>query len=407
MENLEQKSKSEDTCLKTEYKVEIEGLPQPYRAFIDVPYADLRQKFDEFYKAHEFEFLKKYPVKGKKSKNGKIKQAQKMLEGSVGVRTLYMDVLSDIIIENVENIMFLEGVNLLSFEPDKECKILAVYYYYPRLEIIHDVDYTCDTPVRQTEEQAWEDRKKELAFKHKIYKDWELDKIEPACDVLLDVIASSDGQPNDEVSFRGKWVIAENLPTALKDAIIAHRKGDLFELSYEVPKVGTDEKIKVDAHVKIHAVRELILPEIDDDLAQVEKFENLEHLRRQFSTEYEEYVERAKESVAFNHIIDQFMRCSKHPELPDSYLRVNTQQRIDQHIRQCGNDKDKAIAVTGSKTEDEMYRKFRFYTIQETYKLLVMREFAFLHNIASDDPVLVNEMVSAIDWRSHEEANMA
>ena len=56
MENQEQKSQSVDT----KYPFQLEPLVQPWRAVIDIPYTDLRAKFDEYFEGIVPELMRRY-----------------------------------------------------------------------------------------------------------------------------------------------------------------------------------------------------------------------------------------------------------------------------------------------------------------------------------------------------------
>jgi len=346
-----------------------------------------------------------YKVKGQKVKGGKIKHSQRILENQLGVNNIYVDVLHQILQESLDDVFFVEGFRVSNFEEKDaetgklipDASLVAKFYYSPELELTGDLDYTCENPVRQAEDDAWTDRCTELQQKHKRTEDYteaslDVDNLE----VLIDLIVT-----DDKYTLRRKWIEMAHLPSSIQKEIKQHAKGDLFETKYQVPTQG--KLTELDAHIKVYDVRTIIRPDVDDELAKLEDFESLEQLKAQFQADFDEYTERARKGVAFNHVVNQIIANSKLPHIPDVIIEREMQGRLTEHLARCGKDAAKAMAVVGVTTQDEMEKKFRASVIQEILSGIAARKYAQMHDLPVKEQTLVDHMVDEIEWTDKKE----
>jgi len=346
-----------------------------------------------------------YKVKGQKSKGGKIKSAQKILEGQLGINNLYVDVLYQVLQEYLADAFFVEGCRVSDFEAkDKdtgkmlpEAALVAKFYYSPELELTGDIDLTCENPVRQPEDDAWVDRCTELQHKHKRTEDYPGPSLDANnLEVLIDLIVS-----DDKYTLRRKWIAMANLPSSLQTDIKQHAVGDLFETKYQVPTQG--KPTELDAHIKVYEAHTLVMPDVDDELAKLEEFESLEMLKAQFQVDFDEYTERARKNVAFGHMVNQIIANSKVPHIPEVIIDRQMQERLAEHLARCGKDAKKAMAVVGVTTQDKMEEKFRAVVIQEMLSGIAARKYAQLYDLPVKEQTLVDHMVNEIEWVDKEE----
>lgn len=409
--NQEPKSPSEDTNL---YTTEIEPLLQPHRAVVKIDQKELRKRFNEFFSVHEDGMVAHYKVKGQKLKGGKVKSARKILEGQLGVNNMYVDVLNQILQEQLTDVFFVEGCRVANFEEkDKpEAALVAKFYYSPELELLEgaEISYECENPVRQSEDGAWADKCKELQQKHKYTEEYTAASLDTDdLEVLIDLIVS-----DDKYTLRRKWIELVFLPSALQTEIKAHAVGDLFETKYQAhalqnnPPDDLEDKVaELDAHVKIYEVRKVIRPDVDDALAVKEEFESLELLKTQFQVDFDEYTERARGGVAFNHIVNQIIGGSKLPHIPDVIIEREMQTRLAEHMAGCRDGEKQAMMIMGVDNREDMEKKIRAQVIQEILSGLAARKYAAMHELPVKEQVLVDHMVNEIEWQEREEVKDA
>ncbi len=398
----EQKSVSDSTPAPPDkYPVLVKALPQPFRVVIAVPSDDLKEEFDNYYTKNENQLLQKFPVlvKGKKVKGGRMRGTQKRMEDNTGITNLYSGILTDLVIDHTENLLFIDGVDLQGYEPGSTAQLVAVCYYYPDLEFEGELDYHCEEPVKRTLEEAWEDRKIELSYKYETFEDLSEDTVlAEDQQVLVDLIASKDGEPYADGTFRRKWISLSMLPPVLKDSLLAHKVGDLYELSYAMPDLAGGGEINIDSHVKIYGVRMQIPAEVADDIAKKEGFDTLDQLRDQFDVEFGEYVERARHSTALSHLVDQIIRNSIIPEFPAAWLQINIENRVKDHVANFDGDIERAMVQIGAKSEEEMVQRFKGSLFRETLQTLAVRYFAKAEGMSFGDPQLKVVLAEKMVW---------
>lgn len=395
MENPELKSSSEDTL----YPVQTEALLQPWRSIIEVPYKVLRDKFDEHFEANKTEIVNTHGIHGKKGKNGKIQKNALAYEEKVGYTALYYDILMDIVSKHVKDPFFIDGVALADFSPDRETAHLVVLYFnYPTLDLHSEPDYHCPNPVKQDEAGAWADKVKELQSKFRELTDYTGTGLpEENAELLLDIISSRDGKPFPSFTFRRRFFSLEQLPKTFRAVLEGHNVGDLFEVDYEVPDLQNEGgRAMLHSHIKIYECKTITYPEMNDDLAVKAGFESLEMLRNQFTVDYDEYVQRAKKSVAIDHVINQMISHSKLPQLPESCVFSNAKARMYEHIASCNNDMKQAMATCGAKNEEEMVKRFRSIVVREILQQLALRKYAEINNMDHMSPDLIDHVIDSV-----------
>lgn len=385
--------------MEKKYEYSIEPLAIPYQVVAHVPYEDLRTMLDYYFKSYEASILKKFPVKGKKSKGGHIKNAQTLLEKTYGIVKLYSEVLTSIFFESMkEEILFVRGLNFQNFVEGKIVQVVAHMFLYPELEINDEISYSTPNPLNLDEEAEWENRKKEAVFKNKMEQDFEGDIITHDEKVLLDVIASREGKPDDDSSFRGQWFEMRHAPKALAEAVMKQTKGDLFETEYDMPDLKTGEMVHITAHIKIHDVKTVLLPEIDDDLAKTEGFENMDEFRAQFAIDFQAYKLNAVKIQAYEYMVNEIITHSRIPQFPEEWLIDNAKTHLTKHVQNCGGNSQKAFTLLGADNEGAAIKYMRNYVIQEGLKLLAIKKFCQIHGLEPAAVDVAEEMANRITW---------
>lgn len=367
---------------------------------IDIPYTDLRAKFDEYFEANKNDIIQTYGIKGKKTANGKIPKDALTYEKRLGETTLYYDILTGIVAKHLDDLFFIEGVNLVNFKEGEEtAHLVALFFRYPKLELLSDVDYTCTDPVKQDEAGAWADRMSEIQNKFRVLEDY-MEKAVPTenAELLVDIISSQDGKPFPSYTFRRRWFNVNQLPKTLLETLGAHEVGDLFETTLDLPDIYSGATKAVQMHVKVYEAKLIKLPEVNDALAVQAGFESLEMLKNQFRVEFDEYVLRARKNAAIDHVINQLLQHSKLPQLPENCVFSNANLRMREHLEQYGGDKKRASLAVGAKTEDEMVHVFRRIVVKDILQQIALRKYAEIAGLSLDDPGLIDHMIEHVNF---------
>lgn len=409
MENQEQNSQSEDTNPKN---IEITPLAQPYRAVIATPKAVLQESFDRFWTQHGSEVVKASGYKGKKLKGGRIDtiKARKSLENSYGISKLYEHPISIWAHEQIdeqyfslkEKVMLTTHSNLDNWETD-EPVVTIVFYFWPKLHYVEDLNFEITRNVPRDPEKALEGRFKDLQHQHKYYEETETDELTEEMEVLLDITASIEDEAYAQATIQKNWLRIKDLRSKeLAGSLLEHKKGDLYETSFPDPfKVYEEDgepKI-VTAQVKIHDARHVRFYDLDDPkLYELAKFETKEQFVEKFHQEYNEYMDNAERHLAFDEIMNQLTMKGKLEPIPQSWIETNASNFIRRHVDSVGGDQQKAMKAVGATSEDHYMDMGRSQILKDTVNRMAVRAYAAMYDL-SDDPVEVaNHILSQVKW---------
>lgn len=371
-----------------------EEMATPFRSIVYFDYADLRGKFDEYWEMTHHMFEKKFKVKGKKGKGGRIKNSKEYLERTVGHTKLYGEVLWHEASEKLGDPLFFNAISLESFEPGCTYAV-CVYYKCPTMKLRGDIDFKLVREISYDKEDAWEKRCKELQYKYRSVAPYVGDEcVKETQQVLLDLVANCEGVPYPNATAQGMWfdVVTIAIKT-LKTELLSHKRGDLFEISFE-----NDDKKKVDVQVKIHDIKDIQLPVVDDDLAKDAGFDDLTTLQNKFYEEYDNYVKNAEESLACDHILTELITKSDIGPVPNEYVRLNVDNSIKDFVDNHRGDKNKAMRSIGAHNEGEMRSLFTGQVHRDLYQKIAMRYYADIYNIDYDTGNILSDMRNRIDW---------
>ncbi len=397
-ENPELKSESED--LKVDEtplrEPQIEQLAPSYRAVIWLRYEELKEKFDEYWDMHSDAIIQQTGVKARKGK------ARAIIERQYKLSRVYGEILQNIVFDNVDgDVMFMEGMDLFRYEPGSEdCHVVAVFYYVPELEMKGELDWAIPRPLMPPEEEEWGRRQKEVQTQYKTTAPEEGDEIKENHEILMDVTASIEGEPYAMGSFQGHWMELKVLHyEELKDALLGRKKGDLFELEFPARYDSSVEGKIVQAQVKVHDLRVISYPEIDDALAKDDGYEDMADFKQRFHDDYSKYVQNAEQSTVVDHILRQIMLKSTVPMFPQEWISKNVVRMVAEFIEQHGGDKRKAMASVNAPDEAAMSEMFKGNLYREYMQQLAGRAYCAMFEIeepGSDE--MFEHMLSKVQW---------
>lgn len=410
-ESPAQKSPSEDTETPADPpSMIIEPLAPPYRVVLYFRYEDLKEQFDDFWDEYGDLLIRKFKVKARKQRGGKQPSARKMIEKKIKPSKLYGDILSKIVDQKVQDdIMFLEGLELFNYPPSKEDpwpQLVSVIYFVPELKMQGTINWAVKHPPIPPEEEEWERRRQEVQRQHRVIEpDEEAVEIKEDHQALCDVTASIDGQPYDKGTFQGHWLEVElvHIPE-LKQALLEHKKGDLFEVEFDPVHDPEMEGKRVNASVKVHDLQLICTPEIDDELAKDAGYEDMADFRKRFHQDYVKYLDNARRATATNHVIGQILMQSRIPAFPEEWIERNIDRMIKEHLKNFKGDLRRGMAAVGVSKEEDFRQQFKGQLYREYVQQLAARLYCKMYEIeepGSDE--MFESILSQVRWINDDE----
>lgn len=406
--SVEDQEDQEDQKIPTLPDMIITPLAPPYQVMIPFHYEFLEKKFGEYWKENEEALIANFKVKGKKTKGGKQPNARAMVEKKVPIDKLYAQVLFNLIEENVDrDIMFIEGFKLFDYSPDGNTHMVAILYFTPDLVMGDEIDFKCIRTGIPTEEKEWENRCKELQRQHRTLTKVEGEniKIQSEHNVLMDMLVKVDGKEYDKASLKGQWLEIEviRIPE-LKDALLQHECGDQFEVDFKIPvQDPTHGGEAAIGTITVYELQKIEYPDIDDGLAKDADFESLAKFREKFSEDFGKYLENAERARATDHVLNQIMRGSKVPPVPQEWLDKSIDNMIKEHMKHYPDDRKKAMQAVGidikaADSEAQFYDRFRGNVYREYMQSLAVRHYGKLYGVEPGTDEMFKDILSRIDW---------
>jgi FKBP-type peptidyl-prolyl cis-trans isomerase (trigger factor) len=387
-----------------------EMLAVPYRVEFTVPYAEMRAKFDEYWEKRADFLIKAYNPKLKKGKGGSVPKdkARKMIEANIPVLELYGSVVSGLLSDELKaagrDLFYIDGLNLYDFEEGKEPIVLGRVYYWPemRLKPEAELKFEAKFPFKIDFEKAWGGKRTELWHKNRKVSDTELDSgpIHENYDLLMDIIASCDGQPYEKGTRRGTWFEVRTLNEEMRGACLAHNVGDLFEVDFVMAKMDPEIEGKtVHATIKIFKAREVVYREVDDALAVESGFKDLADMQADFQRQYEEHVQNTKRGVAADAVISAVLSQAEVPAIPDCWMLTATDRLISNHLARFGGNRDKAKAAVRAQNEEHFKQLFQSEVMRDMLHQLALRLYRKLYDLVdATTESLYDDMVNRCHW---------
>jgi len=371
----------------------VEPLAQQYRAVIkDLDYEVLREMFDRYWDAHGEAIAQNSRVKTRKKKGGKAgKNAKKVLESSMGFKKLYSEVLVQHVVSKIGDVLHISAMELHDFKEGAKPVIIVAFYYLPKLEV-DEINLDVPYQMRVDEEKEYRGYCEYTLLQNRTLEDFDGDEIDPYHNVLMDVTATMDGQPFEQGSLRMQWMDLDRHPNkTLVNAILEHKKGDLFETEW------LHEGKVVSAQVKIHALQTITYPELDDEFAKDLEFDSLDAFKEKFINDYRENVERQEEAMAIDGIISNIVESVTLPPLPEEWVEHKSAAAVNEHIRRVGNKK-RALLSVGAKDENQMQARFRGQVYRTLVQQLAVKAYAEKYDLGDEEEDIKKHMKEHVNW---------
>ena len=158
--------------------------------------------------------------------------------------------------------------------------------------------------------------------------------------VVIDLLARKDGEPVEgaEVTGMSYQVGTEGLVDGIDEALLGMSAGE--EKTFTSRLVGGDQMgDEVDVEVKVSAVKEQELPELDDEFAQTaSEFDTVDELRADIRTRLERGKRLEQAASARDAVLERLLEMVEIP-LPDTMVEAEINARrenIEQQLQYAG-----------------------------------------------------------------------
>lgn len=276
---------------------------------------------------------------------------------NVGEMTIYQDAANDVIAKTYYDLLEQEKldtaeqpkVEIIKLAPNNPFIFKATVSLLPKVELC---DYTKikvkaipeikieDADVTKVLEDLRKMRAKEVLVDRPAQKD---DKVELDFNTYLDNVPIEGGQAQKH------WVIiGENhMIPGFEDALIGLKKDDEKEFELEFPKNYHEKRLacqKATFKVKIHAVYQIELPELNEDFASAMGMKDFENMKKNIAENLKRERENRETQKQELEIIEKLIEKCKFEELPECLITDETHKMM--------HELEDNVANQGMKLED-------------------------------------------------------
>ncbi|UVJ56365.1 trigger factor [Trueperella pyogenes] len=188
--------------------------------------------------------------------------------------------------------------------------------------------------------------------------------------VNIDLVAKIGDEEVDEVSGISYRIGDGNMLEGQDEALKGAKAGATVEFTAKLAG-GEHEGEEADVTITVHSVKESVLPDADDDFAQIaSEFDTIDELRTSLRESAEKSKANSQLSGAYQKLVDQLIAASDFP-LPQGVI----DEEVASHLKNEGKEGDDAHAAEiRAEIEDGLRSQLLLDTYAEAFKVNVGQE---------------------------------
>ncbi len=294
-----------------------------------------------------------------------------VIEKYVGSDRIKMEVIDRLfpsefqktVTENNLNIAFTPAIQSYEFEVGSDVKIKATVELKPEIKLGQYKDVEVEYSEFKHPENALE---RELEMTQKRFST--LNKVEKAATDKDTVVFDFEGFVGEEKIEHGDGknysldLANSNFIPGFAEGLVGHSAGEEFTIEVTFPQEYHEEKLKgakAQFKIKMHEVKERVMPELNDELAKKAGKDTLELLKEDIQKYLDNMSknqnERAKSDAIFNKVAD-----TTEIKIQDSMLNREYQAIIEEAkigAKQQGADFDKLVEAEGKESVEARFKE--------------------------------------------------
>lgn len=307
---------------------------------VEVPFAELDKQFDQAYKA----LAQQVSIPG--FRRGKA--PRKLLEARIGRGYVVEQVINEAlpeyygkaVEENELRVLGQPEIEVTNAGENDKFEFVATCSVRPEFEVPDFSTFEVEVPALSVTEEDVDKELDQLRTRFATLKD--VDRAAQKDDfVELDLSATVDGETIDEATAEGMshQVGSGDLIDGMDEAIEGLKAGESGEFTTTLPG-GEHEGEEATVTVKVTAVKERELPEVDEDFAQMaSEFDTVEELRADLKEKVEEEKKSGQAIAIRDEVLKQSLEAAQFP-LPERLVDEQVDGQLQQLLQQFGNDEN-------------------------------------------------------------------
>ena len=318
------------------------------------------------------------------------KAPKNMVEKYVGVAALQREVIDSVlptifentIEENKFDLVSAPSVESFEFADDKSLKIVAKFELKPEVKLEAYKGMAVEVEEYKTAEDALEKELEHLADRFSTLNDVTDRKSKETDLVNIDFDGYVDGEEIKGGSAKN-YVLDlahSNFIPGYAEQLVGHEVGEEFTIKVQFPAEYHDEKLKgkdAEFNIKLNAIKEKVLPEINDELAQKvnPKFANLAELKEDIEKYLVDNAKMENERRVSNKIFETLLEKTE-IDIQDSMINREIQAlmgEFKQRINMQGGNFDEMLEKEG---HQKVYEQMKEEAVKRIKTSLIIGKIA-------------------------------
>lgn len=222
------------------------------------------------------------------------------------------------------------------------------------------------------------------------------DKVLTSVNLFLDKVPVEDGQNPEVTILMGKNYFVEGFDKNL----LGLKKGDKKDFSLNYPANHWQKNLagkKVDFKIEIKEVCSRELPEVNDDLAKIFRFKNVQELKDNLKKSIEDQKKREVDQRNELKVLDKILEKSKFGDIADDLIKSESQlmmREIEQNIISQGGKLDDYLSSIG-KNYDQLMLEMMPNAVKRVKSALILKEVAKAEKMETEEKE-IDEKLSAL-----------
>lgn len=219
------------------------------------------------------------------------------------------------------------------------------------------------------------------------------DKVVIDFDIKIDGVSIEGGKAEKQSVMLGEG----NFIPGFEDGVEGMKKDEKKEYPVTFPKEYFKKDLagkKAIAHITLHDVYEMELPELTDEFAKELNFESVEKLKNEIRENIKRELEQEVQEKFELDVIEEVIKKSKIEELPEQLIEDECEKmlrELEQDIVQRGLKFDDYLTHM-KKTRDELKDGFKEAATKRIHAAIVLREVAVAEDIKAEAAEIEKEL---------------
>jgi len=219
------------------------------------------------------------------------------------------------------------------------------------------------------------------------------DKVISSVNLFLDKVPVEDGQNPEVTVIVGKNYFVEGFDKNL----IGLKKGETKEFAIVYPEGHFQKNLagkKVEFKIEIKEVYNREIPEIDDDLAKMFRFNNVAELKENLNKTIFEQKKKEIEQKLEIQILDKIVDGSKFGDIAEGLIKNESEimlREVEQNVVSQGGRFEDYLKSIG-KNHDQLMLEMMPTAVKRVKSALIFKEIAKIENIKADEEQIDKEI---------------